>query len=341
MYTYTFLMANQRDVAREAGVSSASVSRYINKPDSIKQKSAGRIKAAIKKLGYRPDYTAQSLKRGKFHRVGIISAAKGPFYCEVINWIEDTLFDTGYFINIAITRESERSKQKPFHLVQNRQVDGILIFPLLNRGDEEIVAYMKKMGDKFVVLDRLYPDDSIFQVAIDNYGAGKTAARTFIEAGHRKFLFIWGVKDTASSHERFRGFYDELKNAGIKLEENRQLPGEFKVDSAYKRARERFPELPEFTAVFASNDLSALGFMKAAHENGLKVPDDFSIIGFDDAEIAPYIVPPLTTFRQPIQTMGALAAKMLISQIEGDEIRDRKILLKAEFILRESLKPVF
>ena len=149
------------------------------------------------------------------------------------------------------------------------------------------------------------------------------------------------MKDTASSHERFRGFYDELKNAGIKLEENRQLPGEFKVDSAYKRARERFPELPEFTAVFASNDLSALGFMKAAHENGLKVPDDFSIIGFDDAEIAPYIVPPLTTFRQPIQTMGALAAKMLISQIEGDEIRDRKILLKAEFILRESLKPVF
>ena len=334
-------MVNQRDVAKRAGVSSASVSRYINNPASISLKTANKIKNAIKELGYRPNFTAKSLKTGKFQRVGIISAAKGPFYWEVLDSIEESLFESGYFINVSITRKSEFSKMKTLQLVKNRQVDGVIIFPLLNQNDDEIVKYLKDMGDKFVVLDRPYEDESIYQVSIDNYEAGKTAARTFLDRGHRDFLFIWGVKDVVSAHERFRGFQDELKTAGIILNKEMQIDGEFSAKKTYEITKKILPKLPKFTAVFASNDQSAIGFMKAAYENGLITPNDYSIIGFDDMEFAPYVTPSLTTFRQPVQTMGKIAAEMLISQIEGREIRDTRVLLKARLLIRDSIKAIF
>ncbi|NOY08519.1 MAG: LacI family transcriptional regulator [Spirochaetes bacterium] len=334
-------MINQHDVAKEAGVSSASVSRYINNPSSIGLKTANRIKAAIDKLGYRPNFTAKSLKTGRFHRVGIISAAKGPFYWDVLDYIEETLSEWGYFINIAITRESEQSRLKIIQLVKNKQVDGVIIFPLLSGEDDNIIDYLKKMGDKFVVLDRLYDDDSMHQIATDNYEAGRTAARVLLKRGHKDFLFIWGVKDVFSAHERFKGFYEELKNAGITLEDNRQIMGEFTAEHTYNTVIDSFSELPRFTAVFASNDPSAIGFIRAAEKNGLKTPVDFSIIGFDNADFSAYTNPRLATFRQPVQTLGTLAARMLISRIEGKKIEERRVVLKAEFILRESVSAIF
>ena len=150
-------MANQRDVAKEAGVSSASVSRFINDEKLVSPDAAERIKNAIRKLNYRVDHSAMSLKTGKFFRVGIIAASRGPFYWEILSEIERIPGAAGYFTNLYITRKEnieENYHSFNYSLVNNRQVDGFIIFPLMTKDDDNIVERLSEMEEQFVVIDR-------------------------------------------------------------------------------------------------------------------------------------------------------------------------------------------
>lgn len=340
MYSYTVIMASQKDVAKEAKVSSATVSRYINNPESVSLETASRIRKAIKKLDYRMDYSALSLKTGKYYRVGIVSASIGPFYMEVLSTIEENLSDAGYFANISFSREKSSNNNVKNDLLFNKQADGFLLFPLLSKQDDKIIQHLNNIKEKFVIIDRTVEDESICQVKIDNYEAGYKAARVLIEKGHKKFLFIWGMMDVESSHERFKGYSDALTEVGIILDETRQIKGEFGADYTYSTVKKHFTELPEFTAVFASNDLSALGFMKAAHKFGMSAPKDYSIIGFDNDRFSPYVEPSLSTFQQPLKTMGNVASKMLIDILNGRKIYEKQIILKTKYIERESVRSI-
>lgn len=345
MYTYTYsvYMSNQRDVAKRAGLSSASVSRYLNSPDSVSAKTAEKIQRAIEELGYRIDYSAQTLKTGVFHRIGIIAASYGPFYWDILSAMEELLAQDGYYVNIYFTRKSPtKSEYRIFNMnmIHNKQVDGFILFPLLSETDDAIIRALQNLNDKFIVVDRSYDDESIYQVYLDNYQAGRTAAQALLERGHLRFIFIWGLQDMASSRDRYRGFRDELSASGISLEPERELPGLFNAEHTFTYLQEHIDALPEFDAVFASNDYSAIGFMKAFRERGLEPPRDYSIIGFDDTQVAPYLSTPLSSFSQPLAKMGHVAAGMLLDRIQGYESETRKVVLKPELVLRDSVRPL-
>lgn len=338
-------MPNQHDVARLAQVSSASVSRYLNNPDSVKVRTAEKIREAIERIDYKIDYSAQTLKTGKFFHIGILAPAIGPFYWESFYAIQAHLNVQGYFSTFFFTRDVDtrshnfRGMVPPF--LNRRQLDGILYFPLQTEEDDKLLVQLEQWGKPFVVLDRQFPEKDYDQLYFDNYDAGRTAAQSFLDEGHREFLFIWGAHDSPAAIERFAGFSGRLAEEGVALGEDRQLSGDYTAANTYETAHKRFGKLPPFTAVFAANDPSALGFMRAAEEKNVHCPRDYSIIGFDDnLEFAPFLKPSLSTFRQPVRDFGLKAAHMLLARINGEDLPEHKLHFHPRFIRRESLGPV-
>ncbi len=332
-------MANQRDVARVAGVSSATVSRFLTNPSCVSPQAAASIREAVKTLHYQVDASAQALRMGKSRHVGVLSPGGGPFHWEVFSVVQAVFQEAGYFSTLYLTHADGEEAEEPLSpLLRGRQLDGVLYFPTLQGRDDRSVDQLMAWGRPFVVLDRPLLHTAVPQVYIDNYQAGRRAAREMLELGHRHFLFLWGIQDFSSSQNRFSGFRDELKRAGVALPLDRQLEGEFFSLTAYEETRRRWANLPEFTAVFASNDSSALGFLKAAREHGRDAPRDFSLVGFDDNfEFTLLYDPPLATFRQPAKDMGRLAAQMLLALLEERPPESTRIALDVEFIPRASL----
>lgn len=320
-----------------AGVSSASVSRFINNPDSVSEQSADRIRSAIQKLSYRVDHSALSLKTGKYYRIGIIAASYGSFYLEILSTLEEMLSEAGYYVNVYFTRQFDYENiYKSFNMnkLLNKQADGYIVFPLLTKTDTQIIEHLREMNEPFVVVDCPLKEPGIHQVLMDNYNAGRIAAQKLLNAGRKKFLFIWGLRDISSSVERYQGFADELKVQGIELEEERQLEGKFDPEFTYTTIRNCV--LPEFDGVFASNDYSAAGFIKAAAEKGLFAPAHYSIIGFDNNPVSPFLSPSLSTFSQPLREFGTQAAEMLLSILSGNKTEYVRVL-EPHYIERASV----
>ena len=324
MYTYTVykpnylgnnrIMANQRDVARLAGVSSASVSRYLSDPELVKPDTADKIQEAIDELGYKPDYFARSLKTGRSYHIGILLPGIGPFYWEILQGIQDKLTRRGYFNTIFYTRNIEgnvrNSREFLSEFLNNNMIEGVIFFPLLAEEDEKLLENLKNLHEHIVIADRDMGLPQYNQVTMDNYEAGRTAARELVKRGHRDMLFLHGLETSYSAVSRLQGFKDELGDSGIDLSDDRILRGDYTSHGAYHLGKENLPVLPPFTGFFATNDSSAIGFIKAAHEYGLECPRDFSAIGFDNnEEFAPYMTPSLTTFQQPLTDLGLLAAE--------------------------------
>lgn len=331
-------MATLNDVAAEAGVSIASVSRYVNSSGSLSQEKAERIKEAINKLNYRIDTAARSLKTGRFYHIGIIAPATGPHYWEIISSLENTLAHSNYFTNLIFTREPKYNKGTGELISKMKNVDGTIIMPLKTKADKEIINQLKRQKEKFVIADWDNFGDDFYQIGIDNRDIGRQAGEILTRMGHTKLLYIQGAEDLPACCHRLEGFKESLSSHSIELKEERILRGKFDPEFTYNLIKDTIKTLPEFTAVFSANDLMALAFIKAASEAGLQTPVDFSIIGVDDLDVLPFTTPGLSTFRQPLQTMGNIAAGMLIAQIDGFNLREKQVLLKAHYIERETVR---
>jgi LacI family transcriptional regulator len=328
-----------KDVANEAGVSIASVSRYLNNRMSVRRNTGERIEAAIKKLDYRMDSAARSLKTGRFYRIGIISPATGPHYLEIISSIENTLADSNYATIIFFTRDPKFGAVQKEVPVKMKKGDGTIIMPLNRKTDKAFIKDLQRKGEPFVILDggKDYLDKDYHQVGIDNYNIGKKAAEILTQAGHTRLLYIKGSDDLHISQEREAGFCETLEGKGIKIIPERIIPGNFNAQVTLEYIEEHYKTLPDFTAIFAANDLSALGAIKALEKHGRRIIGDYSIIGVDDIDVLPYLSVGLCTFRQPLQTAGLIAANMMIALIEGVSIREKKVMLQAQYIMRESV----
>lgn len=334
-------MPNQKDVARLAGVSSATVSRYLAAPQSVRPQAAEKVRKAIEELSYQVDHSAQSLKTGRFYNIGILTPGIGPFYWEVTHAIQSILNENGYFTSIFFTRDidnqfhSYRDRLPPF--LKKRYLDGIIFFPWNTREDDQLIQQLVQWERPFIVLDKPVANPAIYQLVVDNYHAGWEAADILIKKGHREFIFVWGTPQVSSAFDRYQGFTARLAEAGIVIGSDRQLFGDFFAEPTYQAVRKALPSLPRFSAVFASNDSSALGFIKAAHEFGLVCPRDYSIIGFDNnPEYAKHVIPGLSTFRQPLRELGLDAARLLLSLIDNQPVEHSSVY-KPEYIERESV----
>lgn len=274
--------------------------------------------------------------------MGIILPGNGPFYWEILQAIEDRLTREGYYTSVFYTRDVDANYHSSLHelsdFLRNNLIEGYIHFPLVTREDDLLMDQLRAGGDPLVIIDRDVHTPDVNQIIVDNYSAGSYMAEAFSDKHHRKPLFIDAFPTSYSASQRKSGFINGLATHGISCGEERIIRGDFTAGSAYAATREIWERLPPFTAVFAVNDASAIGFMRAAAERGMICPRDYEICGFDNnEEFTPFTTPSISTFHQPLQEIGEFAAERILCQLDGGST-PQQLILQPRFIQRESFR---
>jgi len=328
-----------RDVANIANVSITTVSRVSNGSKGVSAKTRRRVLNAIKELGYTPSAMASGLKTNLSKCIGIaVPDTMGDFYGEIINGIESVATENEYNLVISLNHHIVREELSAVNFFKAKKVDGAIL--VTTSGDDEYIRSLKDEGYNIVLLDRDPHSLKVDTVKMDNFRGGYIATEHLLNLGHSAILFIQGFPYIDSSKERFNGYKRALKDNKIKFNSDFILSGDFLVDSGYLNIKKYLEEHGlNFTAIFTSNDQMAIGAIKALNDKGISVPEEVSIVGFDDSYISPYIIPPLTTIKQQREEMGKVAAELLLDRINSrhkEEKTPRQIIIPVELIKRES-----
>lgn len=331
-------MATIRDIAKRAGVSTSTVSHVINKTRHVREETRARVLEAMSELNYSPNRLAQSLRSRQTFTVGVLLPnSANPYFAEVLYGIEHTCFEHGY--NVIIGNAGDDPKREVTYLktLLSRQVDGIL---LISTGAyDDVQQQLKNYENTAVVLvDRPSQQKDYDEILTDNRQGGLLATHHLIELGHRRIGCIGGPVSLANSAERLAGYYAALDEAGITRDDALIRDGEFDYNSGYAAASHLLSLSNPPTAIFACNDLMAIGALCAAHEKGLRVPDDLSVIGYDDVTPASYSVPRLTTIAQPARDLGKLAVDRLVHRLQHMDESPQRDTLPVALVERDSCK---
>ncbi len=328
-----------REVAERAGVSVTTVSHVVNNTRTVSPETRRRVEEAMQTLGYQPNVLARSLRRGITHTIGIILPdSANPYFAEVVRGIEDTSFSQGYSVILC---NSDNDLEKEHHytnVLVEKQVDGI-IFVAAGLSAENI-HNLQRRGVPLVLVDRHVPGVRVDKVLADNQQGGWLATCHLIDLNHRDIACIAGPPGIRVSNERVDGYRQALETAEIIFNPQWVVEGDFQYQSGYAAAKKLFKRQPTPTAIFACNDLMAIGANRFAHEKKLLVPDKLSIVGFDDIRLAAYTNPPLTTIRQSKHAMGARAANLLLDRIAQQDMQPREEILDTELVIRGSTAPL-
>ena len=303
------------DVARKARVSESTVSRVLNGTARVAESKRRAVEQAIEALGFQPNAFARGLATGRSQAVGVVTQAiDSPFYGEGMRGIERTLQDNGYTPVFMSGHWNSDDEERCIRELIQRRVDGLILFAgRLSAG--RIAEFAQQLP--IVVTGRSVDAPGVFSLAVDDTEGARLATRHLIELGHRRIAFIGGPRDHPDALARFNGYRSALDAEGLEFVSRLVLPGNF-TEEGGRQAGERLLALGErFTAVVCANDQTAFGLQLALYRRGLKVPDDVSVVGFDDLSSAAFFIPPLTTVRQPVDRMGELAAQALLVMIEA------------------------
>lgn len=330
-------MATIHDVAARAGVSAATVSRFLR---GQRVRSPEAIQAAVDELGYWPSAAAQSLKSGRTHTIGVVVPdITNPYFAAVVKGMESVTRTEGYRILLANSDESsEREDELLADMV--RQVDGVVLAPAT---EQDLTPLHVRDADVPVVfVDRDLADGERFDaVLVNNDEGGRQAAAHLLSLGHTRIAAISGNQDSTPGRCRREGFVAALTAAGVELEPAHDLIGDFREESGYQLTISLLsrPEPP--TALFTANNLMTLGALKALHDMRMDVPGEMSLIGFDDLDTGPLLRPPLTVIDRPMVEQGVLAMRLLLRRFDGEYADDkpRRIVLDTKLVERASTAP--
>jgi LacI family transcriptional regulator len=328
-------MATIKDVARDAKVSVTTVSHVVNKTRFVSSDACVRVLAAIESLGYVPSALARSLKNNRTHTVGmIIPNNSNPYFAEIIRGIEDTCFNAGFNVMLCNSDDDPQKQGQYIRVLTEKQVDGLIV--LSSGGDDELGRHLKQVKMPLVLVDREVENLGADLVEVNHEAGGWLATRHLLELGHRRIGCITGPLGLSSSSQRLGGFERAMREAGHAVPNELLYHSDFTSAGGHTAMQALMKLGRPPTALFACNDLMAFGAISAASSAGLVLPRDVSVIGFDDIALAAYCSPPLTTIAQPKQTLGALAARMLLARIvEPDRVFQRDIL-EPSLCLRQS-----
>lgn len=326
-----------KDIAKKAGVSITTVSKVINnKDESISDETRNRVKDIIKELNYQPNALARGLITKKTKTIALVLPdITNPFFPDVARGVEDYSNKHGYNVFLCNTDDNYKKENDYINLLKEKRVDGI-IFSSANSGSDK-TKFIHKIDIPLVAIDRAYNENECFGIFTDNLTGGYIAAKHLIDLNHKKIACITGPKEIRNSIERVNGYKKAIIEAGIELDESLIAYSDFKIDGGYKAGIELMKN-KDITAIFACNDLMACGVYEAAYDMGLRIPDDISVVGFDDVQIIKALNPKLTTIKQPIYKIGQEAAKMLIKLIENKKINENIINLDVELVTRGSTR---
>ncbi len=319
-----------KDVAREAGVSISTVSNALNNVNVLHPDTKERVLEVARRLNYTPNLNGRNLKAQATGVLGLfLGAIRGPYYGELSDSIYRACVEGGYELEIFLSSD-------PSHIMTNilgHRVDGAIILnSAIGPAQEEI---LKNQQIPTVYIDRILVGEKSSSVVFDSRNGGEQAAKFLLELGHKKFMYIEGEEDNYDNHERRSGFFEALKRAGIVVEDDYILPGKFERLAAYNSVTKFIDsgkELPD--AIFAANDLSAVGVLEALRDSGVKVPEQVNVMGCDDIELTRLVSPSVTTIRTFFEKQGIIAVEQLIRMIGGEE--GRLITLNGRIIPRDS-----
>ena len=330
------------DVADHAGVSIKTVSRVLNREPKVRKSTIKKVEQAMKELHYYPNSSGRRLASNRTFLVGLI--------------YDNTNFNTGYINNVQNgSLESCREEhydlllypckygdptliEQITDLVTAPRVDGLLITPpISDRAD--VRALMEELNTPFVDFARESVDDFEWTVCTDDQNVCAEMVKYLARLGHQRIAFVKGDPDHRATRNRYKGYLDGMRECGLRVLKSLVIQGnlsyESGIDAALRLLRAKNPP----TAIFCANDQTAAGAMKVAHEMGLSIPGDVSIVGFDDVPLASQIWPQLTTIRQPLFRMSRLAGKLLIRRLRGEQPGDVDRVVKAEIVIRDSTGP--
>ncbi len=322
-------------MAKRAGVSTATVSHVINETRFVSDELKARVYQAMRELNYRPDAIARSLRRRRTHNIGmIVPDIAHPFLAEVARGVEDRGFELGYNVILCDSAGDLEREADYIDLLLEKKADGI-VFVAAGESSNHIRDLIEQ-GVPVVVCDRELPEVEVDTVIADNMKSGYQATQHLIELGHRRIGCIAGPEELNISSKRLQGYKAALEQHGIPLREELIIQGDFRYRGGYEATRQLLTMDEPPTAIFASNDLMAIGAICAASELKLRIPQDVAIIGCDDIALASFTNPRLTTVAQPKREMGAIAVEMLVERIKDKDSLPARRVLPTALVLRDS-----
>jgi DNA-binding LacI/PurR family transcriptional regulator len=328
---------NIRRVADEAGVSTQTVSRVLNNRPDVSPETRLRVQQVIAQLGYRPSAIARSLTSRRTYTLGLITTDFSDyFFTQVIAGAEAEARKYGYRFMLGSTERNPQDEPEYIRLLTEHHVDGILFARPSTEPDSRHLVDLLHDGVPVVTTAYHLPGESLAVVDVDNVDGGQQATNCLVEYGHRRVSMITGPSDWKSVADRTRGYSLALEAAGLAFDHNLICQADWSFSGGYHAAQELLARGRPFSAIFAHNDQMAIGALRAVREAGCRVPQELSIVGYDDIPMAEYCDPPLTTIRQPMREVGAVATQLLIRAIDGLGAPNGEVLLKTELIQRGS-----
>lgn len=329
-----------RDVAVHAQVSVSTVSHVINGTRHVEPETEQRVRSAIEALNFRPNTLARSLRRPGTGMIGLLVPDNtNPFFAEVARVIENVGFEHGYSAILCNSDGSPHKEATYVDVLLSRQVDGLLVISTTSH--IEFLNRIIRADVPVIVVDRDTNDlHLVDRVVVDNERGGYLAGEYLLAAGHRQIGCIKGPSTATPSALRIDGFRRALAERGIALPDHAVVSGDFQYASGERGMTGLIARNPHLTAVFAANDLMALGAIHALQRMGKSVPEDVSVIGFDNIPQSAASYPTLTTIAQPIEQLGQTSILRLLERIRKRETDPARIVLEPELIIRESCKTV-
>jgi LacI family transcriptional regulator len=325
------------DVARAAGVSPATVSYVINNgPRPVAPETREKVLAAIRELGYQPNAVARNLRLQRSSTIGLILPdTHNPYFAEVARGVEQVAFEQGYTVMLCHSDYNPEREIQYVNVLFAERAAGVIWFPSVN--SSEPAQRLSSFGIPLVVLDRFVPGLQCPTVVANNFRGGYMATKHLIELGHESIACISRPNELYHSQERVRGYLTALQDHHLASSKELIVKGGFRLEdgraATFKLLNFKHPP----TAIFAYNDFMAIGALRAASERGLRVPEDLSIVGFDDIPQSAFTVPALTTIRQPKLDMGRRGTELLINLIDcKSPPTEAEAPLDVELIIRES-----
>ena len=326
-----------RQIAERADVSIGTVSHVINDTAKVREKLRERVLDAIRSLGYQPSQLARGLRRNQTNIVVmIIPDITNPFFPGVVRGVEDVAYKRSFRLVLCNTDNDPQKESSYLNEMRSYRPAGWLVIP---SADSEMAALLKPAAaaSPVVCIDRQPPGWKGDVVLVANEAGAHSATRHLLRMGHRQLAVITGPLHLANAVERLKGFRRALAGAKVSIEPEYIQEDRFNRQSGYLAAIRLLRMLPRPTAIFACNDLMAMGVLLAARELGLRCPEDLSIVGFDDLDFAEFTAPALTSVHQSGYQLGTTAARLLLERIDGSKQSPQKIVLPSELKIRHSV----
>lgn len=325
-----------QEVAKKANVSVATISRVLNNSPYVKNETRERVLDAIKELNYSPNLSGRILRRNETKIVLVLlPTISNPFYSKAVTGIRHTADKLGYLILICNTESDAKKEMEYLNLLKFKQADGAIMM-----SKESDIEKLEEIGASHPIVQcfEYRKSDKLSYVSVDNEQAAYEAVKYLIELGHKRIGLVGCDTKYPSAEQRESGYKKALRDANIEIDSDLIIRGDYGFRSGYNCAGKLVEQKP--TAIFAISDMQAIGVTKALKGMGLKVPEDISVVGFDNVTFSEIYDPGITTVSQPTYNMGSKAMDILIGELKGESKAPQQIIMKHELIIRESARKI-